>query len=63
MELAYARNAVPDLIYHSSWYRIPKRPRGSIVVNVNIYFRKRKLYKFTREAMVDIIHKGCLRLI
>lgn len=33
MELAYRLNATSDLIYHSTYYRIPKRLRGPLVVH------------------------------
>jgi glycosyltransferase involved in cell wall biosynthesis len=34
MELAYNFNATPKLIYHSSYYRVPRRPKGPVVVHV-----------------------------
>jgi glycosyltransferase involved in cell wall biosynthesis len=34
MELAYRVNAGSDLIYHSTYYRLPKRLRGPLVVHV-----------------------------
>jgi len=34
LEIVYALNDSSDLIYHSSLYRIPKRPRGPVVVHV-----------------------------
>jgi glycosyltransferase involved in cell wall biosynthesis len=33
MELAYSVNAASDLIYHSTYYRLPKRVRGPVVVH------------------------------
>jgi glycosyltransferase involved in cell wall biosynthesis len=33
MELAYSANAASDLIYHSTYYRLPKRVRGPVVVH------------------------------
>lgn len=33
MELAYGLNAASDLIYHSTYYRLPKRVRGPVVVH------------------------------
>ena len=34
LEPAYNRNASPDLIYHSFYHRIPKKPKGPVVVHV-----------------------------
>lgn len=34
MELAYGVNAGSDLIYHATYYRLPKRVRGPLVVHV-----------------------------
>lgn len=33
MELAYSLNATSDLIYHSTYYRLPKHRRGPVVVH------------------------------
>lgn len=33
MELAYSVNAASDLIYHSTYYRLPKRVRGPVVIH------------------------------
>jgi glycosyltransferase involved in cell wall biosynthesis len=33
LELVYRANAGPDLIYHSSYYRLPRRARGPLVVH------------------------------
>ena len=33
MELAYYFNASPDVIFHSLFYRVPKNPRGPVVVH------------------------------
>jgi len=34
MEAAYGFNASSDLIFHSFYYRIPKKPRGPVVVHI-----------------------------
>lgn len=33
MELTYSLNTSSDLIYHSTYYRLPKRPRGPVVIH------------------------------
>ncbi len=33
MESAYGLNATPDLIFHSLYYRVPKKPKGLVIVH------------------------------
>ena len=33
MELAYGLNASPNMIFHSLFYRVPKKPRGFVIVH------------------------------
>lgn len=65
MELAYSVNSASDLIYHSTYYRLPKHVRGSVVVhaydmvhelyngNLNIKMLKRKAFE-TADLIISI---------
>lgn len=55
MEIAYSLNASPDLIYHSSLYRIPKRPQGPVVVHVydmihELFYNNLKVKRFKKKS-------------
>jgi glycosyltransferase involved in cell wall biosynthesis len=44
MEFAYEKNATADLIYHSFYYRVPKNPKGPVVIDV---------HDMTHELFID----------
>lgn len=55
LELAYARNVTPDLIYHSSFYRVPKNPRGPVVIHLydmihELFTDNLKVKKFKKKS-------------
>ena len=73
MELTYGINAASDLIYHATYYRLPKRVRGPVVIHA--YDMIHELYngdlttkmlkrKFNRINFMNITtHEGRLQNI
>ncbi len=54
-EMAYKFNASSDLIYHSFYHRIPKNPKGPVVVHVydmiqELFYNSTKTIKFKKKS-------------
>lgn len=54
-KMAYEKNSAPDLIYHSFYYRVPKNPKGPVVVDAHdmineLFVNNLKIKNYKKKA-------------